>query len=204
MSETKFEIGDRVKINCPGDRSNGYVGIIRKILSVNEIYLVEIDNFYGHNSGGFLKTNNGWNVRHSNLILLSEKSTKPTETKETKMFDSAKKLIEDNKAAAIVEAERKIGLAAFEQFEKVVIQKFPGSEGFVKSPVGTLAISNVARALGHLYTGPKKELVDETTKILLRGSYAKAGDSFDLNGFVESVFESVKGVLPGTQSGDKE
>lgn len=202
MSDSEFNVGDEVLINWPGDRSNGSQGtVINKYCNNN--YLIRILGFQGHSAG-----NCCWNVSGKRMIKLSSstKIHKPenTETKENPMFDSAKKLIEDNKEAAIVEAERKIGLAAFEQFEKVVIQKFPGSEGFVKSPVGTLAISNVARALGYLYTGPKKELVDETTKILLRGSYAKAGDSFDLNGFVESVFESVKGVLPGTQSGDNE
>ena len=112
------------------------------------------------------------------------------------MLSTAKNIFEDNKEFAVVEAERKIGLTAFEKFESTMIERFPGSESFLQSKLGSIVIANAARYLGSIYTGPKKEIVNETTTVLMRGAYARVGDSVDLNGFIETIFESVKGVIP--------
>lgn len=128
-------------------------------------------------------------------------NTKTTTNKESYMNTNLSKIatevLDDNKEFAIFEAERITGLAALNALEKKMIENFPGSESFWKSKVGTMAMCNLIHMAGKVYDGPQSEIIHETTKIVMRGAYAKIGDSFDMNGFIENIFASVISVVPG-------
>lgn len=131
----------------------------------------------------------------------SSNKPQPTQNKEsymnTNLTQIGTEVLSDNKEFAIFEAERVTGLAALEALEKKMIEVYPGTESFWKSKLGTFFLCNGIHAAGKIYDGPQANIVHETTKIVMRGCYAKVGQSVNLNGFIEGVFESIISVVPG-------
>jgi len=131
----------------------------------------------------------------------SQPKTTNKENKEsymnTNLTQIGTEVLSDNKEFAIFEAERATGLAALAALEKKMTEAYPGTESFWKSKLGTFILCNGIHAAGKVYDGPQSKIVHETTKIIMRGAYAKVGDSVNLNRFIESVFESVISVVPG-------
>jgi hypothetical protein len=139
-------------------------------------------------------------VENKNKSVTQPKTTN-NENKEslmnTNLTQIGTEVLSDNKEFAIFEAERATGLAALDALEKKMTEAYPGTESFWKSKLGTFILCNGIHAAGKVYDGPQSNVVHETTKIIMRGAYAKVGDSVNLNGFIESVFESVISVVPG-------
>ena len=137
------------------------------------------------------------------ISITSGRSNKsqPTQNKEsymnTNLTQIGTEVLSDNKEFAIFEAERVTGLAALEALEKKMIEVYPGTESFWKSKLGTFFLCNGIHAAGKIYDGPQANIVHETTKIVMRGCYAKVGQAVNLNGFIEGVFESIISVVPG-------
>lgn len=70
----EFKVGDRVKVNWPGDQSHEYVG---KVIAVSTQTL-SIDfgpGFGGHNCYGLLTTWTGWHVKVSRCKHVAPKKT---------------------------------------------------------------------------------------------------------------------------------
>ena len=83
MTKTKFKVGDRVKIDLPGDKSNGKIGTIVKKFDT-DLLTVKIPGFDGHVGGIFDGTTYKWYVLEKNLIKLpEEKESMKIEVKST-------------------------------------------------------------------------------------------------------------------------
>jgi hypothetical protein len=207
----KFKFGDRVK-SAKNDKSLGLVGVVIGENSKNVVLVNFGPDFDGHNGGGHADSVqppvryqdlHNWYVNAEYLILLSSapKTTESITTKgETKMnldFNKlGKEIVSDNIQFAKFEAERKLGQAALDVSIEAFCKQFPSFRQTADTNIGKLTIANIVRVLGNQYKGANKEAVDMFTSAVMRGGYASAGDSIDLEKMFDGLVDKFKSIIP--------
>lgn len=207
----EFAVDDVVRSNWSGDKSENMTGrIVCKSITHPGWYLVNFGlGFPGH--GGSDETApiptkyrnaNNWHVQITNLCLVSSaiKTESITTKGETKMnidFNKlGKDIVSDNIQFAKFEAERKIGQAALDVSVEAFCKQFPSFRQTADTNIGKLAIANLVRVLGNQYKGANKEAVDMFTSAVMRGGYASAGDSIDLEKMFDGLVDKFKSIIP--------
>lgn len=107
-----------------------------------------------------------------------------------------KDIVTDNVEFARFEAERKIGQTALDISVDAFCKQFPSFQNVADTGVGKLAIANLVRVLGNHYKGGNKNAVDMFTTAVMRGAYANAGDSIDLDAMLDGVVGKFKNLVP--------
>lgn len=207
----EFAVDDVVRSTWPGERSENMIGrIVCKSTKHPGWYLVNFgDGFSGHYGNGEsariptkYRNNNNWHVAGTNLLLiLSAIKTESITTKgETKMnidFNKlGKDIVSDNIQFAKFEAERKIGQTALDVSVEAFCKQFPSFRQTADTNIGKLAIANLVRVLGNQYKGANKEAVDMFTSAVMRGGYANASDSIDLEKMFDGLVDKFKSIIP--------
>jgi hypothetical protein len=207
----KFKFGDVVK-SSKDDKSFGLKGVVIGEDSQNNVLVNFGPGFDGHNGNtqpqaiqppDKYRDGHNWYVKANFLILLSSasKTTESITTKgETKMnldFNKlGKEIVSDNIQFAKFEAERKLGQAALDVSIEAFCKQFPFFRQTADTNIGKLAIANVVRVLGNQYKGANKEAVDMFTSAVMRGGYASAGDSIDLEKMFDGLVDKFKSIIP--------
>jgi len=207
----EFVVDDVVRTNCHGDKSNNMTGrIVCKSTSYPGYYLVNFGHLFSGHDGGAetapiptkYRNNNNWHVAATHLALVSSaiKTESITTKGETKMnidFNKlGKDIVSDNIQFAKFEAERKIGQTALDVSVEAFCKQFPSFRQTADTNIGKLAIANLVRVLGNQYKGANKEAVDMFTSAVMRGGYANASDSIDLEKMFDGLVDKFKSIIP--------
>ncbi len=209
---TEFAVDAVVRSTWSGEKSENMIGrIVCKSTIYHGWYLVNFGlEFSGHNGGREAavriptkyRNNNNWHVAGTNLLLISSaiKTESITTKGETKMnidFNKlGKDIVSDNIQFAKFEAERKIGQTALDVSVEAFCKQFPSFRQTADTNIGKLAIANLVRVLGNQYKGANKEAVDMFTSAVMRGGYANASDSIDLEKMFDGLVDKFKSIIP--------
>lgn len=211
---TEFKVGDRVHSNACDDSKDRIGTVVLQSKDYPGEYLVNFGpDFRGHNSSHSVtdcknipkefQNRHNWYVKTKFLSFVSSSTTKPesiTTKGETKMnidFNKlGKDIVSDNIQFAKFEAERKIGQAALDVSVEAFCKQFPSFRQTADTNIGKLAIANLVRVLGNQYKGANKEAVDMFTSAVMRGGYANASDSIDLDKMFDGLVDKFKSIIP--------